>query len=55
MNCESVRRLVALFREEEMPSRERQIVAAHLPMCEDCDSYTRDLRFLQTSVGVPPG
>jgi hypothetical protein len=50
MKCESVRRLVALFREEEMPSRERKIVAAHLPTCVDCDSYTRDLRFVQTSL-----
>lgn len=54
MNCESVRRLVALFREEEMPPRERQIVAAHLPACEDCDLYTRDLRYVQTSLRRSP-
>jgi hypothetical protein len=50
MNCESVRRLVSLFREDEMPPRERQIVAAHLPACEDCDLHSRDLRRLQSSL-----
>jgi hypothetical protein len=54
MNCKNVRRLVSLFREEEMPSRERQIVAAHLPACEDCDLYTRDLRGVQDSLRRAP-
>lgn len=54
MNCESVRRLIALFREEEMPLRERQIVTAHLPACEDCDLYSRDLRYVQTSLSRSP-
>jgi Putative zinc-finger len=50
MNCKSVRRLVSLFREEEMPPRERQIVAAHLPACEDCDLHSRDSRYLQATL-----
>jgi hypothetical protein len=54
MNCESVRRLVSLFREEEMPSRERQIVAAHLPACEDCDLHSRHHRHLQSSLRRVP-
>ena len=50
MTCESVRRLVSLYREEEMPRREREIVSAHLPACEDCDLHSRDQRRVQASL-----
>jgi hypothetical protein len=50
MNCESVRRLISLFREEEMPPNERKMVATHLPGCEDCELHHRDLRYLQSSL-----
>jgi len=43
-----------LYREEEMPLRDRQIVAAHLPACEDCDLFTRDLRYMETSLRHTP-
>lgn len=50
MTCELVRRLVSLFREEETPLREGEILAAHLPACEDCDLHSREMRRVQASV-----
>jgi Putative zinc-finger len=50
MNCESVRRLVALFREEEMPPRDRQAVLSHLPRCPECDLHSRDLRYVRSTL-----
>jgi hypothetical protein len=50
MNCESVRRLVALFREEEMRPVERKMVRSHLPECRDCELHLREQRYLQSTL-----
>src|SRR5271170_3253461 len=50
MNCESVRRLVALCREEELAAWERQAILSHLPQCPECDLYRKDLRYLQSTL-----
>lgn len=54
MNCESVRRLVSLFRKEELPWQERQAVLAHLPECPECHLHARDQEYLRSALKEMP-
>jgi hypothetical protein len=54
MTCESVRELVSLFREEEMPLHERALVSSHLSLCRECNLHHKELLYLQSSLRRMP-
>jgi len=54
MNCESVRRLVALYRADEMSGQDRQGVLSHLPECPECKLHAGDVQYLRSAVREMP-